>query len=203
MYGRVVMTDNQELFRLAVVTILLSRQTVQEHLESLHFKIIHCYDEDGCYHFDCPCYSNCFIHALRIFLIEPDWQPNIIQLISEGFIGEAYWGYYGVKQIQLSGNIFYVGIISEPLYPILGFLQYLYFEPNVLSIQLLCSYKCKSNTWRAPLPHVWICYPLQFVTLGPTIEPISICLFVLNTFRFRLYFCKDRGFAIGYLFFLQ
>ena len=82
-----VKADNRELFGLAVITILLSAIDGSRTFGMIAILgIIHCFRAKTgviiLFVLAAPILFS-LIHALRILLVEPDWQPNIIQAVSE------------------------------------------------------------------------------------------------------------------------
>lgn len=194
--------DNQELVRLAVITLALSAIDGSRTFGILAILgIIHCYRARIGVIFSFVIATPIIfslIHALRIFLIDPDWQPNIVEIISEGFIGESYWGYYGLKQIQVSGNIFYIqDYIGTILYPIFGFLQYLFVESTAF---IDPNYFARINV-AAILGERY--YPMggyvihsQFITLGPILGNLSLFVYLYLIRQVSmLFFGKHRVFC--------
>ena len=176
--------DNRELFKLAVITMLLSSIDGSRTFGMIAMLgIIQCFRAKIgviiMFVIAIPILFS-LVHALRIFLVEPDWQPSLIAAVAEGFVGEAYWGYYGLKQIQLSGNIFYFwDYILTMLYPIFGFLQHMPFESTTLFDP---NHFARNNVNKILGEHY---YPMagyvihsQFLPLGPILGNISLFLYL-------------------------
>ena len=115
-----------------------------------------------------------FIHFVRIIIFEPTWSPTIFEALSEGFVGEAFWGYYGLQQIMSAGNVFFIhDYLSTMLYPIFGFLQYV-MPWEIMDPNLLSRLNVKEQLGEHLYPMAGYVIHAQFITLGPILGNISL-----------------------------
>lgn len=135
------------------------------------------------------------VHFIRIFIVELNVEVSLFSILSEGFIGESYWGYYGLAQIERAGNVFFLqDYLSTMLFPIIGFLQYplgcsvecswSFLDPNFLA-----RLNVKKQLGEHLYPMAGYLIHTQFITLGPILGNISLYfyLFLIRQFSVLIF----------------
>ena len=138
-----------------------------------------------------------FVHFVRVIVVEPSWNPSLFSALSEGFIGESYWGYYGLKQIKLSGDVFFLqDYLSTMLFPIFGFLKFLIGNYEVFDPGYFARLNVKQELGEGLFPMGGYVIHAQFIPLGPIIGNISlyVYLFLIRQVA-ALIFGKYRSFC--------
>lgn len=142
------------------------------------------------------------VHFVRIWIVETNIEISLFSILSEGFIGEAYWGYYGLAQIERAGNVFFLqDYLSTMLFPIIGFLQYpfgcsvecswSFLDPNFLS-----RLNVKEQLGEHLYPMAGYVIHSQFIPLGPVLGNLSLYFYLFLIRQFSvLIFGKNRTYC--------
>ncbi|MDA8699922.1 hypothetical protein N9M02_01700 [Amylibacter sp.] len=118
------------------------------------------------------------VHFVRILIVEPTWSPTIFGALSEGFVGESYWGYYGLQQTMSAGNIFFVqDFFSTMLYPIFGFLKYI-LPLEIMDPNHMARINIKQQLGEHFFPMAGYVIHVQFLPLGPVLGNISLYIYL-------------------------